>query len=408
MASEDKLCVLICGGGRGVHTLAGLAASKKDVEVRIFTTYQDESEKWTKANKEVSVIFKDDKGKENTVKGKPAVVSKTPDFLVPGCHVIFLMTPASAHEEYLKAIQPHIEPDTVIVGLPGQCGFEFAVRTILKDKLDQLAILSFDSHPWYSEIKTYGLSVEVKATKKILKGAIFGKEIMKVGLGKEPVEAVQYLMGEQPVLDVRGHVLGVTLMAPNASLHPAIMYRKWARDEEDEEEPVDEAPLFFQDVDRLATALLSAINCEILDIARAVRKANREVDLFTVKDIFDWYLECYPDEIENKNTLTTVLKTNKAYNGIKHPMKSVDGGKFLPDYTHRYLAEDVPFGLAVVKGIADIAGVETPNIDKVIVWAQTKLGKEYMVNGKMTGKDIKSTRCPQAFGYKTVNDILGM
>ena len=46
-------------------------------------------------------------------------------------------------------------------------------------------------------------------------------------------------------------------------------------------------------------------------------------------------------------------------------MNETEDGKFVPNFKFRYLWEDIPFGMAVIKGIATIAGVQTPNIDKV-------------------------------------------
>ena len=51
--------------------------------------------------------------------------------------------------------------------------------------------------------------------------------------------------------------------------------------------------------------------------------------------------------------------------GLTHPMKETEDGKFVPDFKFRYLWEDIPFGMAVIRGIGTVAGVPTPNIDKV-------------------------------------------
>ena len=39
--------------------------------------------------------------------------------------------------------------------------------------------------------------------------------------------------------------------------------------------------------------------------------------------------------------------------------------------------------------------MDTPNIGKVLLWAQEKIGKEYLVGSKLQGKDVTSTRSPQ-------------
>ena len=80
----------------------------------------------------------------------------------------------------------------------------------------------------------------------------------------------------------------------------------------------------------------------------------------------------------------------------------------MPNFSHRYLNDDVPYGLVAMRGIATIAGVTTPHMDKVITWAQKQLGKEYLVEGELKGRDIHSTRCPQRYGLHTLDKILGL
>ena len=80
---------------------------------------------------------------------------------------------------------------------------------------------------------------------------------------------------------------------------------------------------------------------------------------------------------------------------------------FVPDFAHRYLTEDVPYGLVVIRGIAEIVQVDTPTIDKVLLWAQEKIGKEYLVGSKLQGKDVPSTRAPQRYGLNTLDAVLG-
>ncbi|KAL8610677.1 hypothetical protein ACOMHN_047246 [Nucella lapillus] len=94
--------------------------------------------------------------------------------------------------------------------------------------------------------------------------------------------------------------------------------------------------------------------------------------------------------------------------GLVHPMREMSPGQFVPDFQHRYLSEDVPFSLAVVKGMAKIAGVATPCIDQVLTWAQGHLGKEFIVGSELKGKDVKDTRAPQAFGLNTLDDLSGV
>jgi len=58
------------------------------------------------------------------------------------------------------------------------------------------------------------------------------------------------------------------------------------------------------------------------------------------------------------------------------------------------------------KGIADLAGVETPVIDEIFTFFQSFMGKEYIKDGKLCGADVKATKSPQAFGVTTLEDLL--
>jgi len=89
-------------------------------------------------------------------------------------------------------------------------------------------------------------------------------------------------------------------------------------------------------------------------------------------------------------------------------MLPTEDGKWVPNFNYRYLKEDVPCGTVVTKGVAEIVGVPTPTIDKVILWSQERMGKEYIVDGKLKGKDLKETRAPQRYGLTTLNDVLGL
>ena len=81
-------------------------------------------------------------------------------------------------------------------------------------------------------------------------------------------------------------------------------------------------------------------------------------------------------------------------------------GVFIPDFQTRYLTEDVPFGLLVTRGIAELAGTATPVVDKVLSWAQYRLEKEYLVDGKLQGTDLPSTRSPQRFGFVDLDEFM--
>ena len=129
------------------------------------------------------------------------------------------------------------------------------------------------------------------------------------------------------------------------------------------------------------------------------------IDLASVIPAKEWLIKVYGDDIVDKSTLQTCITTNKGYRGLTHAMVATEDG-YVPSKTSRYLTEDLPFGILVVKGIAEIMGVATPTLDRVIEWNQAFMGKDYLQQGKLNGKDIDETRAPQRFGINEPKQLI--
>nr|CAL90921.1 strombine dehydrogenase [Arenicola marina] len=395
---------LICGGGNGAHVCAGIAASQPGVEARVLTLFADEAERWTKAMAcNDFVVTVNSKGKAPTeLKAKPTVVSKKAADVMSGVDIIVLMVPAFAHTGYLEELKPLMKPGMVLVGCPGQAGFEFAVRGILGDLARHVSLLSFESLPWACRMLEFGKKSEVLATKGSLTGAL---QLGDPAPAVDPTAMLQQVLGEAPKLITKGHLLGITLMGTNGYLHPSIMFGFWSHWDG---KPLEQSPLFYNGVDRFSAGVLSSVSDEVVAIAKAVMQQRPQVDLNNVTHIVDWYRRCYANDITDPTDLYSCIQTNNAYNGLTHPCEQTSNGRFVPNYRYRYLTEDIPFGLVVMRGIATLAGVATPSMDKVITWAQGCLGKEYLVGDQLTGKDIPATRCPQAYNLPCLDTILGL
>ncbi len=209
-----------------------------------------------------------------TLEAKPSLVTKNPEEAVPGCNVILFAVPAFAHEQYLNALKPHVQPGTVLVGIPGQAGFEFAVRGIWGDLAKQCTIMSFESLPWACRITEFGKSAEVLGTKGVLLGAV---QVGNPPPPSDPTAMVQSVLGELPKLTTKGHLLGITLMATNGYLHPSIMYGRW---KDYDGNPLDEAPLFYNGLDEFSASVLSAVSDEVVATAKSIMQQRQQVRAF--------------------------------------------------------------------------------------------------------------------------------
>ncbi|XP_041359497.1 opine dehydrogenase-like [Gigantopelta aegis] len=399
----SKLVVLVCGGGNGAHTAAGLSASRENTESRVLTLFKDEAERWTNMMKEndFTVQVNDPNTNKCTyIKAKPKIVSKDPAKVVPGAHLIIFTMPAFAHPTYFEAIRPHLEAGATVVGMPGQPGFEFQCFDILKDKAKSCTIMSFESLPWATRILEFGKTVEILGAKESLMGSIIKG---KTKPSHDPLQSMQKIVGLRPVLKQTSNYIEPYLLT-KAIVHPPIMYARW---KDWDGKPLDKEPLFYQGVDEMGAKYLSGVADELMETAKAFQKKNPKLDMSHVIHLTDWYRQDYAKDIKDKTNLKTCLHTNAAYDGLVHPMIEKDG-KFMPNFKYRYLVEDVPNGLVVTKGLALIAGVKTPYTDEVLLWCQKTMGKEYMVDGQLKGKDIKDSRCPQRYGYNTIDDLVSI
>jgi hypothetical protein len=45
-------------------------------------------------------------------------------------------------------------------------------------------------------------------------------------------------------------------------------------------------------------------------------------------------------------------------------------------------------------------------MDQVITWAQARLGEEYLVDGRLKGCSVATSRAPQRYGFGTLDEIV--
>jgi hypothetical protein len=399
----DPIRVLICGTGSGAHALAAVASTKPGFEVRVLSQSPARAQRWTEIMQAqpLTVIGRNGQAGRVALTANSFMVTDQPREAARNCDLIIFVMPAFAHARYLSLLASDIEDGCIVVGLPGQNGFEFELSKSLGAKLKNCVVMNFESLPWSCRTVEFGKTVRVNGTKEKLVGAIQG-DLTKARL-KDPLAAMQRLLGEQPELTVSGHLLGITLMSLNAYSHPPIMYGRW---KDWDGEPLDEPPLFFQGIDEDTADLLGKVSGEVVATSKRIMAEYPDVDLSQVIPMYEWDIAHYGTSIKDRTNLGTALRTNALYQGRPHPMIKTDTGKYIPDFNHRFLLEDIPC-LVVIRGIAELAGVATPNIDMVLSWGQERLKKEYLVGSTLTGKDVATTRCPQRYGFTRIEQLLG-
>ena len=385
--------IAICGGGNAAHVLTGLLSSRKEYSVHVYTPFGDEAQRWQDGVAQaggITVVTTNGK-----VLGRPSSIGSDPSAAVAGSQLILLALPAFAHESIIKQIAEHIPPGAWVGALPARGGFDLCARDILSRRSKEIGIFGLQTLPWACRIQQYGQQVMILGTKEQVDLTAWPPALANI-----ISSSLQAPLGVK--LNPIASFLSLTLADTGQLIHPGIMYglfHDWTG------ESYERPRLFYQGVDASIAETLQQMSDEVQVVRRALEAHYPELDLSAVRPLGEWLQRSYRRSIEDSRTLQSSFTTNRSYAGLPAPMQQRDGG-FIPDFHSRYLSEDVPFGLLVTRGIAELAGIVTPVVDSVLTWAQKRLDREYLVDGKLQGTDIFNTRSPQRYGYVSLDQFM--
>jgi opine dehydrogenase len=115
----------------------------------------------------------------------------------------------------------------------------------------------------------------------------------------------------------------------------------------------------------------------------------------------------YGADVADTTSLKAIFNTNKGYVGCNTPMKEVPNRGFVPLVNSRLFDEDIPFGLCILKNLAEMLGnFPTPKIDQLIEWHQQFMGKQFLVNGQLNPKLLVHTGAPKRYNLKNLDDVV--
>ena len=385
--------ITICGAGNAAQTLIALLAESQENQVVVYAPLNDEAQRLAVASSEGGVTATFANGRKRS--GTPQLVTADAAAAARDTELVLLALPSFAHGDVLTALAPHLPPGASIGALPARGGFDWLVRDLLPDHNGPL--FGVQTLPWACRIQEWGRHVHVLGVKA------------QVDLAAAPAAAAVAearrlsALIDLPLRCVDGF-LGLTLANPGQIIHPGIMYGQ-LHDWDGAPLPLEAVPLFYGEVSLRTADIVQAMSDEVQTLCRVLEARLPGLDLRSVASIFAWLLAAYPDQIEDAHSLQSAFNTNRAYAGIRFPVTPAEQGRVTPAFAVRYLTEDVPFGLLVTRGIAELASVGTPMISRVIEWAQARIGREYLVEGRVAGRDVCQSRAPQRFGIDSLEQL---
>jgi opine dehydrogenase len=364
--------IAVCGGGSLAHVLTAVAGAEPSRTVRVLTRRPDE---WSS---EVHAEYGD-----LELIGRVDHASSDPAEVIPGADAVLIAVPFNAREEVLWRIAPYMSPESWIGSFPGFGGFDWLARSILGP---DAALFGTQRVPFVCHKLEYGRRVAVTGIRPQTLIATL-PSICAPTLA----EALEELLNV-PVRPVPNY-LCVTLSPSNSIYHPArifTFFRDWRVGI-----LYPDRPLFYEDWDDAATDTYLGLSEETQAICRAV-----PLDMASVLPLFPLY------GVSERKGLTKRIRAIGALSGRPMPLRRENGG-FVPDLQTYYFTEDLPYGVVVLRGVAEAAGVETPLIDAVIRWSERILGHRYFGDdGRVTGSDAAGLPLPSRFGIATRDELV--
>ena len=377
--------ITVCGGGNGAQTLVPIAAYNLGCPVDLYAPLGDEAQR-LRAGVEAHGGLEVEGAMQAIA--RPHRISANPAEVISGSEVVVLVLPAFAHEATLRQIAPYLERGAWVGAIPARGGFDYCAVPILQEEgREDVALFGLQTLPWACRIEEYGRRVHVLGVKKAVDAA--SRPAARIG---KIAPLLERMLGLP--IGATASLLALTLANTGQLIHPGIMYGLFARWDGT---PLDQAPLFYQGLDAEGAKVLADLSHDVQAIRARLAGA---LDLSAVQPLHNWLLRAYGEAIAKPSTLHSAFTSNSAYAGLRAPVREVDPGQFVPDFSSRYLTEDVPFGLVASQAIARLAGVETPAMDRVIAWAGGRLGRDYL------GRDAGEARIPQKYGLESVEQLI--
>ena len=326
--------ITIIGGGN-IGTLMAAELAYKGHEVTIFTSRPKQWEsKIDVYNAEEKLLL------TGTVSNITASMKKA----LEAAEYILITMPAQLFSDLAEKMLPFVHKNQKIGIVPGSGGAEFAFYKLL---YKGCTLFGFQRVHSIARLKKYGNSVYQLGRKSELQiGAIPAFEASKI------CKCITEFF-DIPCVALDNY-LAVTLTPSNSILHTARLYSLFKN-----YKPGDTYPrnfLFYEEWTDDSSEVMLACDTELQKLCDVI-----PLDLSSVKSLKNHY------ECTTINAMTKKISTIKAFRGLTSPMKKTEYG-WVPDWDSRYFSTDFPYGLKIIKDIAKLFSMLTPNIDMVWNW----------------------------------------
>ena len=159
---------------------------------------------------------------------------------------------------------------------------------------------------------------------------------------------------------------------------------------------------------RISAEKLAKLDNELQTIRMALVLRFPQLNLSQLPPIKERIVAAYGKDVADTSSLLQVMRTNKGYVGCATPLKSDSNGRFYPSADCRLFWEDIPYGLCIIKNLAELMGdMPVPTVCEMIRWHQQFMGKEYLTSeGNLNPITMMETGAPGRYGLHDIEKIV--
>jgi len=383
VAGLPPLVVTLVAGGNSGHVCAALFEENTRGRVRTqLLTHKPQI--W--ASNRPRVRFPDGTMQEGLIHK----VSSDPGELLPQSDVILWTGPVNATKEVFENLRPYVNPEKTIIGTIFAQGLVhlLAVRTFGPS----IKFFALRNIPWLCRTVKAGEESEIVGAKSSIGVMSINLDPKWIKSTLEPLFVVQKTGKWEPVVEVLPDFCPIVFNPANQIIHPArywALFRTWqGQPLTGENEPSE---WLYRGMDEVAGQVLQVLDEELQMLKNAYHSATGAAGCNSVIPLSTRLKEQYGTQIEDASTMAKMVGTNKAYALAKTPFIRTNLG-VMPDPNHRVVTDDIGWGLCTLVSIAErleAAGIRTPTsmMRMLIEWHQNMMGKEFLYNGKLRGRD---------------------
>lgn len=396
--------IVIIGGGNSSHVLIPLLS---DAHFNI-TLLTSRPSAWShtieleyrNSNDEVLKIFK----------GEINAITDNPQDCIPNADYIVLCMPVHKYREALHRVAPYVNPNKqVVIGtVYGQGGFNWMVEEIQHEyRLPRLVYFAFGLIPWVCRTKEYGYAGITYGVKARNAAAVYPHKYFE-RVNEELFRPICYDWFKTGEVEQLDNFISITLSVDNQIIHPTRCYAicqkyggKW--------EHAEDVPLFYKDYDAFSAQCLAYLDDDYSKVRDRIKGLYPDKDFHYMLNYLD--LEHYTYNSSSADIVDSFVNS-PTLQAIKTPVIINEDRNYVLDKDGRFFMDDIYYGIAISKWIAQILQIEVPMIDKLLHWVQEVRDEQIISEGKrllLNSADLSSpmkSGIPYFYGRKTIDDIV--